>query len=207
MKPELMRHIRNLSIPPALDVLGRFVHCRNARTGTTSINQGPLRDRSIIHSRNPQMWATVWDRVIEPRIDELVVFAFVRNPWDRVCSAFYQCRDNAKGIQNQITRTWEFKDWVKQVLAVKGPVVNMHFANQYDSAYFDGERFAHVGRVEHMEEDWQSLATTLGVPTRLPRWNATGHQRYANNYDSESRQIVAELYQREISAFGYEFGQ
>lgn len=205
MHEDLKRHLKSLPVPPVLDVLGVFVHLRNARTGTTSIDEGPLRGRCVMRRRDRHLWETVWDKIITPR--NPVIFTFVRNPWDRVCSAFFQCRDRAKTKENQIPKTWEFNEWVKEVLAVQGPGVNMHFAEQYPTVFYNGERIGYLGFYENMEADWRGLAEVANLPYHLPHWNSAGHGSYVDHYDDMSRGIVGEMYQRDVNAFGYEFGK
>ena len=51
MTPEMIAHIHDLPVPPVLDVLGKWVHCRNARVATTSMDEGPFRARCIMEQR------------------------------------------------------------------------------------------------------------------------------------------------------------
>lgn len=207
MKQELIDHIHDLTVPPVLDVLGQWVHLRNPRVATTSMDEGPLRDRCIIKYRGRKNWEVVWNQVIVPKIDDLVLFTFVRNPWDRICSAFFQCRDRARNTTHKIDKAWQFTDWVKQVLAVRGPGLNMHFAPQYDSVCRNGDRIPNVfvGRFERMQADWSALAAQIGVSPGLPHLNPCG-KKYADHYDDESWEIVGEMYAQEIKALGYGFG-
>lgn len=208
MRSELIAHIHDLAVPPVLDVLGEWVHCRNARVATTSMDESALGDRCIIERRGRKNWESVWRHIIVPRFDQLLLFTFVRNPWDRICSAFFQCRDRARTEKNQIDRKWEFTDWVKHVLAVQWPAVNMHFAPQYDTMYYDGKPIPgmFVGRFERLEKDWAAVAARLRVRPTLPHWNGTGKRPYTEYYDRECVAIVGNLYAREIEALGYRYG-
>lgn len=206
MQDDLADHIRKLHVPPALDQFGKWVHCRNARTGTTSMDEGPLKG-CLMRRRDPARWDAVWRSCFAGNLHRMTIFTFVRNPWDRICSAFYHCRDRAKTAENKIDPKWQFREWVKEVLAVQGPAVNMHFAEQHGTAYFQGEPFASVGRFERMEVDWQRLAKVIGASPELPHWNANGYESYADHYDDETRCIIAYLYRNDIQAFGYEFGK
>jgi hypothetical protein len=206
MRRRLIAHLHDLPMPPVIDVLGKWIHCRNARTATTSMGKGPLKHSAVLRSFSPPLWETIWKLVIVPQMEDITIFTFVRNPWSRICSAFYQCRDRARTSENKISPQWQFNEWVKQVLAIHGPAVNRHFAEQYDTAYFEGERFGFVGRFENIEEDWESIAARLAISPKLPHWNSARHGRYCDHYDDDSRQIIAEMYQRDIKAFGYEFG-
>ena len=210
MNQDLIEHLHNLPVPPVIDVLGKWIHCPNARVATTSIDSGVLKDRGILKRRGRVNWELVWKNIILPNIDDVLMFTFVRNSWDRVCSAFYQCRDRARTKENRIDKKWEFKEYVKKVLAVKWPNVNYHFAPQYDTVYFKGELIPNmfVGHYDHLKTDWGMIATRLQVSASLPYWNhAKRDGTYMDHYDEESKEIIAELYAPEIKALGYEFGK
>ena len=209
MNKELVEYIHGLPIPPVLDVRGEWVHCNNLRVASTSINIGVLRQRIIIHNRGHRNWDRVWQEIIVPHWDRLVLFSFVRNPWDKVCSAFHHCRDRARNRENKIDKKWTFNDWVQKVLAVKGTSVNRHFYPQYDNVCFRGGFIPgmFVGRFERIDRDWNTIATKLGIKTRLPKTNKGDQGSYVKKYDSRSRQIVSELYAPEIELLGYRFGK
>lgn len=204
---KLIQHLHDLTLPPVLDVLGKWVSCPNAKTGTTSIHVGVFNDRSIVHNRGRENWERVWNKVIVPNMDELVMFTFVRNPWDRVLSAFLHCRDKARNPKSKIARSWKFLEYVKEVLAVKGTSVNAHFAPQYDTIQFQGRPIPgmFVGRFERLEHDWAHLAKRLDVDPALPRQNVSGHKHYTTYYDNESVEIIGRIYSQEIGALNYEF--
>jgi hypothetical protein len=200
------QHIHDLSIPPVLDVLGEWILCANARVCSTSMVAGPLKPRAIRKRHNSVLWETVWQNIILPKFDSAFIFTVVRNPWDRVCSAFFKCRDWSRTLENKINPEWEFTEWLECVLAKTWPSVNFHFAEQYPTAYCEGRQVSCVGRFERIAEDWPEIAGRIGVSSELPSWNSARHGSYLDHYDDASRQIVAELYQREIAAFGYEYG-
>jgi len=63
-----------------------------------------------------------------------------------------------------------------------------------------------VGKLENLESDWQTVCTRIGIPYQeLQRKNATQHKHYQDYYDSESRQLVAHHWSREIELFDYNF--
>lgn len=204
----LDKHIHDLAVPPILDQKGKWIFCRNAKVASTSISEGPLRKRSLIHRRSIELWEAFWKAQFEHRLDETLLFTFVRNPWDRLVSAFFHCRDKAKTPVYQIDKTWEFQPYVKQVLAVEGTGINRHFAPQYETVCFEGKPIPgmFVGRFERLQDDWNKLARRLRVSKRLPKRNAGRmNGKYSEYYDDETREIVGRMYQREIEFLGYEF--
>jgi len=195
---------------PVLDVLGKWVYLPNPRVASMSILLGPLHERCIVYRRGKRNWHRVWKQVILPRIDDLQIFTFVRNPWGKVCSAFYKCRDYMSDISvhHRIDKQWSFKRWIKGVLAKEG-IDNIHFCSQYDLVCCEGELIPNIfiGRFENIDEDWATLASKTGLMPTLTKGNSSHHSNYVEHYDKETRDIVADIYAPEIELFGYEFGK
>lgn len=204
MDPAIIDHLKNIPLAPAIDVLGQWVCCANGKTASTSMIGGKFGDRQILQRRGRRNWNAVWEQVIVPRIDSLLLFTFVRNPWDKVVSAFHFLQQSGK-IQDH----WTFGDYVKQVLAKEWPDGDKHFRLQSPSFLFDGHLIPgmFVGRFERLERDWAYVAGVLGVSSTLAHRNRSKHEPYADCYDDESREIVRTIYHVEIDALGYEFGQ
>lgn len=62
-----------------------------------------------------------------------------------------------------------------------------------------------LGRFENFREDSNYIFERLNIQIDLPHSNATTHSHYSDYYDSESMEMVAELYQQDIHFFGYQF--
>lgn len=207
MNKRLIDHIR--SQDTYLDVLGKWLSIPNAKVASTSMHTGMLEDRFIGKKRGQRNWEQVWKSVILPNIDNLVMFTFVRNPWDRVLSAFVHSQTKAKNPRNVIDKKWEFRPYVKEVLGVQGTGVNMHFFPQYPTVCFDGKPIPgmFVGRFERLHEDWVRLAKILRLKPELKKHNSSKHDHYTTYYDDECVEIVRRLYQPEIELLGYEYGE
>ena len=121
--------------------------------------------------------------------DDLFKFAFVRNPWDRMISLWM-----STGAHR------EFIDFVRNPYPSKAPYFGPYVSQQVD--YTQG--LDKVGRFERLEQDF------CGMPpcgmTRLKHLNSSGeHKPYREYYTSVTRDLVADMYARDIKAFGYEF--
>jgi hypothetical protein len=63
-----------------------------------------------------------------------------------------------------------------------------------------------IGRFETLESDYQAVASRLGVRAELEHLNKTRRsQRYRDAYTDEMKEIVANVYRKDIELFGYEF--
>ena len=145
-------------------------------------------------------------------------FTFVRNPWDRVYSAYTFLK---AGGWNEEDRIWadrhlgsvsDFESFVMDCLA--SPVVqsHIHFKPQYQfieaNGYLDsGVEF--LAYFENIETDFAVIARRLSKPENLPHQNKTKRSgptsNYRDVYTSAMIERVAAQYSNDIEAFGYCF--
>lgn len=209
MKKRHLDHLCSLTPAPELDVLGKWMHIPNAKTGHTSTQTGMFNDRMIVKHRGRRNWEKVLDKIILPNLGNVVTYTFVRNPWDRVLSAFMYCQQGRSQSVNHIDKKWTFREYVQMVLKPKGTRVNVHFRTQHETFMYRDERIADVfvGRFENIQEDWAKIARRIGVSETLPWLNSSQHEHYTTYYDDQTRDIIGKMYEKEIQLLGYEFGQ
>lgn len=126
-------------------------------------------------------------------------FAFVRNPWCRMAS-FYIFQKNSNFLAlPSLSATASFKDF----LLASEDYIEL---TQYDYVNgFDDNSF--IGRFENLQQDFDIICDKIGIPRqKLPHSNKTEHKHYAEYYDDETREIVAQKYADDIKFFGYKFG-
>lgn len=153
---------------------------------------------------------------------EYFKFAFVRNPWDRFFSAYHYLARRIGADPAYPDHRWatrylggkqNFGNFVKRMavdrryrFAVRRYI---HFRPQVDWISIPGRQgvgMDFVGRFEDMENDFQRVCARIGVSAALPHERkGTGVNNYREAFDFEGRQLVAELYRRDIEAFGYTF--
>jgi hypothetical protein len=143
-------------------------------------------------------------------------FAFVRNPWDRLFSAY---RFLKAGGMLKIDRAWadkhlapypDFRSFVLDGLQREDIAAHMHFVPQHRFlASFDhsGYPIDFLGFFENLDEDYALIVRRLGHGEALEHHNRTaGEQRdYRDAYDPAMIARVAEVYREDIRLFGYEF--
>jgi hypothetical protein len=146
---------------------------------------------------------------------EYFKFAFVRNPWDRVVSAFLFLK---KGGTGQTDQRWaeqnlsEYPDFDSFVRGWLNPVnarASWHFKPQYP--YVSGRDgrllIDFVGYFERLQEDYSFIRRTIRCGAPLIHLNQTRDRSkdFRQYYREETQQIVADVYREDIRIFGYGF--
>ena len=144
-------------------------------------------------------------------------FSFVRNPFERLVSAWkcpWVTGDKINGNQwkvpfNDFTdfirefvlkeSEWNFFRW-SHVMPFTDPRMKLFNSDGKELLNF-------IGKLETYQEDFNIVCDKVGIPLRqLPHINKSKHKHYTEHYDDETRAIVAEKYAKDIEYFGYEFG-
>ena len=184
-------------------------------------------------------------------IAESLKVAFVRNPWDKVLSAyshyyhqlsidfedfiaklekivsfvnenfvfdlenvFYKEYSNLMiSVLSEETRERKLNPWRKDAIWL-----DPHFFPQYFFIYdeFDTQLVDCIGRFENYEKDAQDILDRLGAlkffRTRagthkplIPHFNYSKHADYREVYNSKTRDIVYNIFKKDIQTFDYKF--
>ena len=142
--------------------------------------------------------------------DDLLKFAFVRNPWERLVSAYIdkiQGDSLVQGIQlkNYKKKYNTFNKMVQFIKSAKLEELNEHFNSQTNLLPLNKLDF--IGKFENLQKDFNIVCDKIKIPRQeLPYINKSKHKHYTEYYDDETRSIVAEKYAKDIEFFGYEFG-
>jgi hypothetical protein len=138
----------------------------------------------------------VYPEVYENKSDYFK-FAFTRNPWDRIVSAWKFAFEG--GRLKQYDKV-PFHKVIKKYLDAWS-CVEMNTLDFCDGCDF-------IGKFENLQEDFNIVCDKIGIPRQeLPHKNKTKHKHYTEYYDDETREIVAEKYAKDIEYFGYKFGE
>jgi hypothetical protein len=145
-------------------------------------------------------------------------FSLVRNPWDRVLSAYrFACvgRTDSMGVhkpgQYRIPEFESFERFVCDWLP-KQDVESLDYIFRPQWMFVFGESgqlmVDHLGRVEAMDETVAILSQKLGKQVLIRNENSTrvAMVDYRESYKSSSMvDVVGALYRRDIENFGYKF--
>lgn len=152
----------------------------------------------------------------KPEFEEYFKFTFVRNPWDRLVSAFLFLK---KGGTNKVDRRWaeknlsrypDFHTFVTHWVDRRNVNTWKHFVPQYKFVCEPGSQTPSVdfiGRFEHLNEDFAFVQEKLHSRTSLQHLNRTdtGKRDYRQYYTDATRKIVADVFREDIRLFGYDF--
>jgi hypothetical protein len=140
-------------------------------------------------------------------------FTFVRNPWDRLVSAFHFLKAGGFGPND---RAWaarelapfdDFGTFVHEWVTPENIRKWFHFRPQSDYI-FDQRRkvpIDFIGLVENMESDFRHVAARVKPDASIAHTNKSSHRSYLEYYDDSTRQIVEEVYSDDVRALGYSF--
>jgi len=150
-------------------------------------------------------------------------FVFVRNPWDREVSLYnYRIKTievfkkmgykkltpmqksffdfNKKFVKNHPTFESAIQSYVGKENIFHSPMHKWtHDKNLNQVVDF-------IGKLENINQDFHNICFLNGLPQkRLKKTNQTKHDHYSSYYTDETREIVENLYKKDIELFDYHF--
>jgi hypothetical protein len=137
-------------------------------------------------------------------------FCFVRNPWDRLVSAYHYLRKGhpTSPIAATVMRCSSFAEFVSEALRSEAVASELHIRPQHSFVLDSRGQVVmnFVGRFEHLERDFEAVARHLGLQgRRLHAHNESLHQDYRCYYDDSTQRIVSDFYRKDIELFNYRF--
>ena len=145
-------------------------------------------------------------------------FCFVRNPWDRLVSAFSDkvVRSLRLGRRVAFVSDWpqvdfsrlSFEEFATLAAGARGCRGNFHIRPQ--NCFIGARRMDFIGRFENFEGDVDALFARFELPpelrSHLPKINVSQRRDYAAYYNSHTQELIRRRYADDIARFGYEFG-
>ena len=147
-------------------------------------------------------------------------FTFVRNPWDRLVSAFFYLKQGGIGYFDKqfsgkyLRKINSFEVFVLSLEKDKkfreAIMSWVHFTPQIEFLKVKGkdlECMNFVGKIENFQKDMITLTEHLGVELyeEVKVVNASERNQYREYYNARTQAIVANLYAEDIQVFNYEF--
>ncbi|WP_101067304.1 sulfotransferase family protein [Roseovarius salinarum] len=145
------------------------------------------------------------------RDDRYYRFCIVRHPVDRFVSGFrnkLKRRDYRAEVLRQLGETKDrpvsIEEFVDVVTQQPDAERNRHWRSQTGLLHPGLFNYHTVAKIERLSEDWSGIADRLGLPCSLPRVNASGGKAKAVTISPRLRDRIAQIYQEDMTAFGYD---
>lgn len=181
----------------------KFIWFRVAKVGTRTIFKHFKNHHVELSAKEPSF---VW---YCPRLySKYFKFAFVRNPWDRLVSCWHNkiLGENYFELeQNQLNELKTFANFVAFVEQEGLHHRDRHVQLQVELINLPDLDF--LGRMERFAEDFAKVCERIGIePDRVAAQNISANRKsYREYYTPKLRDRVGRIYERDVSAFGYDF--
>jgi hypothetical protein len=144
-------------------------------------------------------------------------FTFVRNPWDRIFSAYNFLK---KGGFNEGDKIWAeknldtydtFDKFVCEWVNKKNIHTKNHFVPQYHYICNASGKIMvdYIGRFETINKDYEHILEKIGLKNEIKHENKTSNQKkmacYTEYYTENTKKIIADVYEKDINLLGYEY--
>ena len=135
-------------------------------------------------------------------------FAFVRNPWDRLVSAWLNkvVNSNHFGFAPESLKKYQdFANFVDYLSSVNVESCDSHLKLQ--SRLVDLGNVDFLGRFETFAKDFVHVCKQIGISSQGVEAKNVSHGRkdYRKYYSGELVEAVGEIYSRDIQIFGYDY--
>ena len=184
----------------------KFVFIATPKTGSTSIHNTLLncvKDKNLINESTSDLGDNKHlscPKLIEqyPQYKDYFKFAFVRNPWYRVVSWYFFCKKSPFVSRNTLNISF------KKFIETRSDIWRASKQFQYEFT----KKCDFIGKTENFQEDFDVISDRIGIERqKLPHNNKSKHKHYTEYYNEETKQIVAEVFTKDIEYFRYEFGE
>ncbi len=163
----------------------------------------------------PYHYRAIDYRVIYGRklFDEYFKFAFVRNPWDRLYSAYSYLKGggwnekDAHWAETHLAAYSDFNHFVLDWLDQDRLKLHIHLQPQIEfltdakgNALLD-----YLAYFETISSDFDLITQRLNLDTKLAHTNKSSRDSYVDVYSPAAIDKVKTIYRTDIETFGYEF--
>lgn len=194
-----------------------FIHI--PKTGGTSIEKTSLFDDQRERTNQDvggHANAMKFKDTFSKEFNSYFKFAFVRNPWDRLVSAFFYLSNFGSSEGDREAAVKYIEKYNKNFHAfccdfVKEENINtiVHLKPQHSFICDDRDNIVvdFVGKLENIEQDFKFVCNKLGYPCTLKHMRNSKHNYYTKYYTDETKEIVERVYQKDIELFRYKYNQ
>ena len=184
-----------------------FIHI--PKTGGNSIYEALFNKKSNGHIRYSQ-----YEKKNRKKFQEYFKFAVVRNPWDRLVSAFYFLKNGGitpfdkKWAQDNIQEFNTFDEFVIGWLNKEKINSETHFKPQTYWICDENKKIMvdFIARLETIDQDFLFIANKIGSKNKtIKKLNASSRLDYRKYYSDRTKNIIRNIYKDDIELFGYSY--
>lgn len=194
-----------------------FIHI--PRTGGSSFEKAIFGVDWWAHKKETKhLIASQAKEIYKEHWDDYFKFAIVRNPWDR-CVSMLNFSETYYGYKgNKLTK--KKLEWYKnkynypftveydyRFYTLPDVINENHSNNQVYNNIID-EEINYIGKFETLADDFREVSKIIGLNNKELPVVASSKKRkkdYRDYYDDELKEIVENLYAKDIQAYGYSF--
>jgi len=164
--------------------------------------------------------------ILQKKYDGYFKTAFVRNPWDRLVSAYKNkiCNDRRELVEPffvrypQLSYKMAFDEFVEYVCSADGmdDKTDIHWKSQH-CFFSSGEKLLpnFIGKVENLAGDYAEICKINNfTEVKLQRVNASKtrtvadlSKTYKQYYNAKTKKMIANRYEKDIELFSYKFDE
>jgi len=188
-----------------------FVHI--PKTGGISlINKLKGQSKVLGHNARSSSYKYLKDFDEKDR-DNNVIFTIVRNPYDRLVSAFFYLNKGGINKFDEMDRQkyiakykGNFKKFVMNSFKDKNIINQIHFKPQYKWVCDDNNKSLvdYILKFEDLQNDIYSLENNTQLKIgKLQHLNKTNHKHSLEYYDKEIKDVIYKFYKKDFKIFKY----
>ena len=148
-------------------------------------------------------------RIFGGMVKNYMSFAVVRNPFDRAVSMFQFSKENKLGDLYQQSNDFSFEDFCD--------ILNQHYSNHeknfiaihQQTEWLKGMFEPNfILRFENLKKDFEEMLQTCRIQhisADIPHQNSSNRGDYKNYYNSETKKIIAKIFEKDLDTFKYSF--
>lgn len=156
---------------------------------------------------------TVSENQIDQLSDEVFIFSFVRNPYERVLSCFLdkiKTPSNYLGFLrygNRFHKEMGFEDFLSEIMNIPDEEADKHFRPQHCFLKNGDDLRPHfVGKLEHFSRDFQKVLDKIGTDQlEIAHANKSNSKKEARNqyFTPKAKELIRERYKEDFLYFEY----
>lgn len=133
-------------------------------------------------------------------------FAFIRNPWDRLVSCYFnKMAQNYENFNKNNFKT--FDKFIYYISSIDTKVCDRHYRLQTE--LYPINKIDFVGRFENFSDDFGFVCDTIGISKhkQFKVMKKSKHRPYEQYYNKATQQIIKNKYEQDIELLEYKFGE